>query len=65
MGNMSYCRFRNTAGDLLDCYENFDDYVSLEEAGARKRVYAICQKIIDNFDIEDLEDNLEGGITNG
>jgi hypothetical protein len=25
MGNMSYCRFSNTLGDLGDCYENMDD----------------------------------------
>ena len=58
MGNMSYCRFQNTLGDLRDCYENFDDYVSPDEAKARERLHKLCQDIIENFDPEDFKDNI-------
>jgi hypothetical protein len=37
MSNMSYCRFRNTLGDLDDCYSNMQaDELSEEEATARR-----------------------------
>lgn len=58
MGNMSYCRFRNTVEDLEDCYDNWeavehrgedDAVVSEEELRARKRMLKICQNIIDDF----------------
>jgi hypothetical protein len=32
MGNMSYCRFRNTLQDLEDCFEAMEG--SLEDLGA-------------------------------
>lgn len=38
MTNMSYCRFQNTATDLMDCVDNFDDLKSNEEREARKRL---------------------------
>ena len=51
MSNMSYCRFRNTLEDLRDCYEGLDDELDdglhSEELIARKRLIALCQKIID------------------
>ena len=33
MGNMSYCRFQNTYGDLRDCFENMEN----EPAPAKKQ----------------------------
>jgi len=54
MGNMSYCRFRNTVSDLQDCYDNLHEANSLEEERARKRLIKLCQKIF-----EDGEDYLE------
>lgn len=30
MSNMSYCRFRNTLGDLRDCVEAFRNYLEPE-----------------------------------
>lgn len=44
MGNMSYCRFRNTLGDLEDCQDNMEEVESLseDEAQARKRLIEIC-----------------------
>ena len=48
MANMSYCRFRNTLGDLRDCYDNLDDNdLSEEEAKARRRLVKVCQSIVD------------------
>lgn len=55
MGNMSYCRFENTANDLADCVsainsgEVFDLSSDYEIDGLRKLlVYA--QKVVDNTD---------------
>ncbi len=31
MGNMSYCRFENTYGDLRDCYDALQDAGSVNE----------------------------------
>ena len=56
MGNMSYCRFRNTEEDLRDCYENFDDLLSKDEHRARIRLYKLCQKIVESIDLEGLEE---------
>lgn len=52
MSNMSYCRFRNTEKDLLDCYEHIhdklreraNDYDS--EKAARQRLIELCQLIV-------------------
>ena len=52
---MSYCRFRNTLNDLLDCQYNFDNISSIEELVAAKRLFKMCQEIVDIVDIEDLE----------
>ena len=59
MGNMSYCRFQNTLTDLRDCYDNFDDMVSADEARARSKIYEVCQKIINCFDPEDFNENVK------
>ena len=59
MGNMSYCRFRNTEPDLRDCYENLDDTLPKEEHRARIRLYKLCQKVVENFELEDLEELAE------
>lgn len=62
MSNMSYCRFRNTLGDLKDCYEHMDadiDRLSEEEKSARKRLIEICADIAMDYGNEiglDLED---------
>lgn len=45
MSNMSYCRFRNTLGDLQDCLDNLDAPLSGEEFRARVKLIAICQEI--------------------
>lgn len=46
MGNMSYCRFRNTLEDLKECYDYIDwDDLSEDEEKARNELIALCKKI--------------------
>lgn len=47
MTNMSYCRFRNTLEDLLDCEENLHNELGKEEHHARKKLVEACQRIVD------------------
>lgn len=50
MSNMSYCRFENTVGDLVDCCENMDAKdLSEEEARARKSLIKTCVDIALNY----------------
>ena len=57
MGNMSYCRFRNTLGDLRDCYEYWDELDNIGpdelpnegEVKARARLLKVCQDIVTDF----------------
>jgi hypothetical protein len=67
MANMSYCRFRNTQGDLLDCLNAIDDraYASDEERRAAFRMIdhflGWCQdmSIIDGYDGEELQSTID------
>jgi hypothetical protein len=46
MPNMSYCRFRNTATDMDDCFEHIDDKdLSEEEKEARLLLIRYCVEI--------------------
>lgn len=53
MGNMSYCRFQNTLGDLRDCLEAIeegdadDEKLSAEEKRAKVRLIATCRAILE------------------
>lgn len=50
MGNMSYCRFRNTLGDLDDCYEALDETLaSDDEIKARLSLIRLCALIADDY----------------
>ncbi len=58
MGNMSYCRFSNTIGDLRDCVEAAEDFdtaealfasLSEEEAKAAKRLLKLCRQFADDY----------------
>ncbi len=50
MANMSYCRFRNTVGDLRDCADNMDDDdLSTEEQRARHRLIKLYVQIADDY----------------
>jgi len=46
MANMSYCRFENTASDLLDCLEHIRDDVSDSEENARQKLIDLCREIV-------------------
>lgn len=64
MSNMSYCRFRNTLGDLRDCYQSLledgyededdesprtADRLSSEEEYAKKALIKLCIKIAEEY----------------
>ena len=51
MSNMAYCRFQNTASDLLDCWDNWDldEDASAEEKKARERLIKLCVRIAENY----------------
>jgi hypothetical protein len=60
MANMSYCRFRNTKIDLVDCVyalkgirDGEEAPLSLEEYFASEKMYDLCQEYIQLF--EELE----------
>jgi len=53
MGNMPYCRFRNTLIDLYDCYAYLNEEVSEEENTARKKLIILCQDIARQTDGEE------------
>ncbi len=50
MGNMSYCRFQNTLGDLRQCLEHMDDDLGEDEIMARVDLVEVCRDIIGHSD---------------
>jgi hypothetical protein len=47
MANMSYCRFRNTLPDLLDCLESIhDEGISEEETRYKWKLIECCREIV-------------------
>jgi len=53
MGNMGYCRFRNTLLDLQDCKHALDepdpdDELQGEELEAKEALIELCQRIVDD-----------------
>ena len=54
MGNMGYCRFRNTLQDLRDCYEYMDDEdLSESERYARESLIKLAVTIAEEHGGED------------
>lgn len=55
MGNMSYCRFRNTLPDLRACLEAIQNGEELdaEELKAKKTLVSVCKDILEEegFDV--------------
>ena len=50
MGNMGYCRFRNTLPDLKDCMNHIDDDdLDIDENNARIRLIQMCCELSDGF----------------
>ena len=62
MGNMSYCRFENTARDLKDCVNaihsgEYDDLSSRYEPNGFIKLIELAQEIMDyNIDIEEVKE---------
>lgn len=69
MANMSYCRFRNTLHDLIDCLSAIQEIVDndgvneygekldLEERRAAKNMYDACQEFISLYEeMEEIEE---------
>jgi hypothetical protein len=56
MANMSYCRFQNTYLDLMDCYDNLNEFLSDSEKRYRERLVELCQSIVEEFNPEEEED---------
>ena len=60
MGNMSYCRFENTANDLDDCLQAIEDgkYEDLNsyEQGGLSSLLTLCEKILEYKD--EIEETL-------
>ena len=63
MPNMIYCRFQNTTGDLIDCFNTMsgtDDYyqsrsdMSREELIALKNLVQVCKDIVELADNDDI-----------
>ena len=48
MSNMSYCRFENTANDLADCVDNWDDIDkdNEDEVKGRNRIIRLAREIV-------------------
>lgn len=54
MSNMGYCRFENTAHDLADCYDHWDDEdISEYEIKAKARIFRLAQKIVADYGEEE------------
>lgn len=55
MGNMSYCRYQNTLGDLRDCQDALEedlleeDKLSKDEHRAMLALIRRCQQIADDY----------------
>jgi len=57
MGNMDYCKFRNTYSDLGFCYDDMNnEELSPEEAQARKRLIELCVAIAEEYGQEVAEE---------
>ena len=59
MGNMAYCRFRNTVKDLEECKEALEneDIESAEEKKKAKALIELCREIANSFD-DDYVDSI-------
>lgn len=53
MGNMTYCQFENTFGDLQECLKSMQnkniDELSESEQKYRKKLIILCKNITDEF----------------
>jgi len=60
MGNMKYCMFENTYGDLKDCLNHIHDKLtSHDEILARTQLIQICRDIIEEVENPSEEEDNE------
>ncbi len=52
---MSYCRFRNTKSDLMDCKEALFNECTPEESRARAVLIKICHDIAKDVPMDEIE----------
>lgn len=56
MSNMSYCRHENTAGDLADVVEQWEDFIPEDsndyERAGRARIVELAREIVNIVDNE-------------
>ena len=64
MGNMSYCRFENTANDLKDCVYALNDIASQEDL-SHYEIRGLKGILEYARDIVEMEELIEEIITNG
>ena len=59
MPNMSYCRFRNTYGDLRDCVDALDekdaDELSRKEQCALRGMLILCRDLTERDDAGEFD----------
>lgn len=61
MANMSYCRHENTARDLDDVWEQWEDYVpgkNQHEDRARARIVKLVRDMHEQFDFDGTYDEV-------
>ena len=53
MPNMSYCRFENTFGDLLDCFNNINEETNSRDEDYRQKMINLLTDLVENCDTQD------------
>lgn len=57
MGNMHYCRMRNTLMDLRECYNSMqeEEELAAEEDQAKADIIELCATIVERFGKEAMK----------
>ena len=63
MPNMSYCRFQNTYGDLMDCSHHMNERLSESETKYKERLVELCREIIEEYESQQTNDDVWGDDT--
>ena len=62
---MSYCRFENTLGDLVDCFENINKETNSRDENYRQRMIDLFTDLVENCNTqEEMLNFLENEIAN-
>lgn len=59
MANMGYCRFQNTAQDLIDCERHITDDLPSDEHKARELLIEYARLIVEVADAGEVPDEPE------